>query len=151
MGSYATRQDIVDLLHDRFDLTPYEDKANDRILEREAEIEGKLAKFYTVPITGTKSLRVIKSIVADLATSDLIFEVRQLEEQEQVYANLLLGRAMAKLTDLLEGNTELTDANEVASDEVTGTDGYEDLTSSEQLALVPVFTRSQMYDDQDPW
>jgi len=104
------------------------------ILEADAEIDSKLVKFYTVPITGTEALKivgqiskykvahVIKTILeSDSQTSD---HVQEVQTNLEMKANKLLDDIIphwdAKCCEWVDPAMTLTDAPSKPRSPVTG-------------------------------
>ena len=147
MGTYVTDQDVLSRLNEDFPPDTWRILIDDRISAREAEVESKLSDKYTVPITGTNSLRIVKGIVADLVAGDVLLTARQ-NETDQEFAErypvgILINRAQSLLDLILNGDIPLNDAVGNTDESHTGTDGYDNLTDDEQDDSEPFFTRSQ--------
>ena len=96
------------------------------ISQEEAVLNGKLAKRYAVPITGTEALKIAKRITTGLVKARIldILAVKTGDPKlDQSMGGGALRRAMNDLTDMIvEGKIKLTDGTPAESDE--GVDDY---------------------------
>jgi hypothetical protein len=151
MGTYVAEEDVLSRLPEDFDISPAAEIITRRITAREAIVEVKLAHRYAIPITGTRSVEVVKSICTDLVAGDVLLTLRQEEvarEFSERYARgVLIDPAEALLNSLVSGEVLLDDATTSTEDAaMVGYDGYDDLTDEEKGDLEPAFKREQLWD-----
>lgn len=147
MATYITDQDILNRLNPDFNFQLYRTVVDSSVAAREAYVDGCLSKRYTVPVTGTVSLKIVKSIVADFVAGDVLLAARQnedspIEEAERYPVGVLQRRAGLLLAMLVNGDSLLPDAPTAGDTAYTGTDGYDSLDDEDKGDLEPAFRRN---------
>jgi hypothetical protein len=112
------------------------------ILEEDAFIDGIVGRKYETPVTGTYSLRILKTISIQLVVSRIkrILAVKTgRPELDQDSSSNLFAMAKTKLDDIAEGRLILSDATLARS-----SDGVDSFAVSDDIKHI--FKR-----DQDQW
>jgi len=117
-------------------------EVDEYIAQEDAYIDGIVGRKYNTPITGTNSLKIVKTISVQLVAARVkrILAVKTgIPETEQDSSSGLQGMALKKLDEIAEGRLLLSDA-----DLARASDGVNSFAVSDDLSHI--FKR-----DVDQW